>query len=144
VSVPVWRTFARFNIVGALGIVVQLSTLAALTSVGQVSYLPATFVAVSAAIAHNFVWHMRWTWRERAGAFGRVDRAFARFALSNGAVSLFGNMAVMALLSGMAGLPPVPANVVAIAVTGLANFFVADRIVFWAPAVAGPLDDQIE
>jgi len=144
VSVPVWRTFARFNVVGAIGIVVQLSTLALLTSVGHVPYLPATVLAVSAAIVHNFVWHLRWTWRERSGSFGGAERAFVRFLMANGAVSLVGNIGTMALLSGIAGLPPVPSNVVAIAVTGLANFFVADRLVFWAPAVAGPLDDQIE
>jgi len=144
VSVPVWRTFARFNVVGAIGIVVQLSTLAVLTGVGHVPYLPATVLAVSAAIVHNFIWHLRWTWRERAGSFGRAERAFARFLMANGAVSLAGNVGMMALLTGVAGLPPVPSNVVAIAVTGLANFFVADRLVFWAPAVAGPLDDQIE
>ena len=143
-SVPVWRTFARFNVVGALGIVVQLSTLAVLTELARLDTLPATFIAVSAAIVHNFIWHHRWTWRERARSVGRVDQAFLRFLTANGVVSIVGNMTTMALLTEVAGLPPVPANVVAIAVTGLVNFFVADRLVFWPAAVAGPLDDQIE
>ena len=132
-STPAWRTFARFNIVGALGIVVQLAVLAALTELVGLPYLPATVLAVSTALGHNFVWHWRWTWRERSDALQGVDRAFARFVMLNGAVSLTGNVAIMAALTGVAGMPPVPANVVAIAVSGLLNFWLADRLVFWAP-----------
>ncbi len=131
-STPVWRTFARFNVVGAIGIVVQLGTLALLTEVAGLPYLPATVLAVSTAIVHNFVWHLRWTWRDRAGSLG-ADRAFARFVMLNGAVSLVGNVAVMAALTGVAGLPPVPSNVASIAVSGLVNFWVADRVVFLSP-----------
>ena len=132
--VPLWKTFARFNVVGTLGIAVQLATLAALTGPAGLPYLPATVIAVSAAILHNFIWHLRWTWRGRSAVLGRVKRTFARFVLANGAVSLVGNVVIMALVAGLAGLPPLPANVVAIAVSGLVNFWLADRVVFWAPS----------
>ncbi len=135
-STPAWRTFARFNIVGALGIVVQLATLAALTELGGLPYLPATVLAVSTALGHNFVWHWRWTWRDRSDRLQGVDRAFARFVLLNGVVSLVSNVGIMATLTGAAGMPPVPSNVVAIAVSGLVNFWLADRVVFWAPSQA--------
>jgi putative flippase GtrA len=36
----------------------------------------------------------------------------------------------MTLLVGGAGLPPVPANLVAIVVCSVANYWLADRVVF--------------
>ena len=140
VTPPFWMTFARFNIVGALGIGVQLAALASLVGPAGVPYLPATVIAVSAALLHNFVWHLRWTWRARSGTRGRVGRMFGRFVLANGAVSLGGNVVVMTLATGLAGLPAVPANVVAIAVSGIVNYWLADRLVFWAPAVERPVE----
>ena len=77
-----WRTFARFNVVGGLGIAVQLATLAVLVEGLGVEYLPATFAAVGAAITHNFVWHQRWTWRDRAP--GVRPRALGLRALRRG------------------------------------------------------------
>src|SRR5205085_9977389 len=57
--------FARFNAVGAMGVAVQLGTLALLTRVLGWDYLVATAIAVEAAVAHNFLWHERYTWADR-------------------------------------------------------------------------------
>src|SRR5204863_306937 len=57
------RRFARFNLVGALGIFVQVAALALLIRLG-VHYLAATAMAVSLAVVHNFWWHRRWTWSD--------------------------------------------------------------------------------
>ncbi len=135
-SAPVWLTFARFNVVGALGIAVQLGVLALLTAVGGMSYLPATAIAVGAAIGHNFAWHVCWTWPAPTRSGTVLQRAFTRFVLANGAVSMAGNLAVMAALAGAAGIPPVPANVVAIAMSGVLNFVLADRWVFRNPGAS--------
>lgn len=135
-SAPIWLTFARFNVVGALGIAVQLAVIALLTTVAGMPYLPATAIAVGAAIAHNFVWHVRWTWQTPARSRTALQRAFTRFVLANGAVSMAGNLAVMAALAGAAGIPPVPANVVAIAASGVLNFVLADRWVFRNPGAS--------
>ena len=120
-----WR-WCKFSLVGAIGIGVQLGMLALLTAAG-VHYLPATALAVEAAVLHNFAWHQNFTWRDREG---EIAGRLARFHLSNGAISILGNMAVMRLLVGYFGLPPVPANVASIAVCALANFLAADRVVF--------------
>jgi putative flippase GtrA len=61
---------------------------------------------------------------------GGVIAAFARFAVANGAVSLAGNLAVMATLVSGAHVEPVVANGVAIAVCGLLNFWLGDAVVF--------------
>ena len=121
--------FVRFNFVGAAGIGVQLSALWLLTDVAHVHYLPATGAAVALAVVHNFVWHHRWTWGDRQVG-GRPMILFVRFAAANGAVSLAGNLAAMAALVSVVGLPPVMANVAAIACTGVLNFWVGDAVVF--------------
>ena len=125
--------FTRFNAVSALGFAVQLAVLSILLDGAGVHYLPATVLAVSAAILHNFVWHTAWTWADRhAGRAGHA-RAFTRFVLSNGVVSLVGNTAIMAVLVGRAGMPPFAANVAAIVCCGVVNFLLADRFVFQRP-----------
>jgi putative flippase GtrA len=123
------RRFARYNTVAALGIGVQLLTIAALIHTAGVNYVTATAAGVTTAVAHNFVWHVRWTWRDRTRERAPMQ-AFVRFAMANGAVSLVGNIVVMTALVGLAGMPPVPANLVAIAACGLINFELGDRLVF--------------
>jgi putative flippase GtrA len=124
-----WVRFLRFNTVGAAGIAVQLAALAFLSHVAHVHYLFATPAAIGLAVMHNFIWHRRWTWHDRARQRGPIA-AFARFAAANGAVSLAGNLAVMATLVSGAHVEPVAANAVAIAVCGLLNFWLGDAVVF--------------
>jgi len=128
----------RFNGVGALGIVVQISVLGMLVRGVGTHYLLATILAVEAAVLHNFVWHERWTWRDRpSGSAQDLSRRLVRFHLLNGAISLAGNVALMWLLAGYAGLPPVPASLVAIAVCSCATFAASERCVFTRTAAVG-------
>src|SRR5262245_12690714 len=121
--------FVRFNGVGAVGFAVQLAALGCLLRAG-VPYLLATALAVEASVLNNFVWHERWTWRDRpATGRARLQR-LGRFHLLNGVVSLGGNLLIVSLLVNQAGWTPVPANVVAVIACGILNFFGADRIVF--------------
>ncbi len=113
-----------------MGIVVQLGILELLRRAG-VDYLLATVLAVEAAVVHNFIWHERYTWRDRAGAL-RPDllARLVRFHLTNGAVSLAGNALAMRWLVGEVHLPVIPANLIAITSCCLVNFFLSDRVVF--------------
>ena len=122
------KRFTRFNVVGALGIAVQLACVAALVHGGGVDPVTATAAGVMAAIVHNFAWHVRWTWRDRAIARSAVADVFTRFVAANGAVSLIGSVALMPILAGVLGLPAIPANLVTIAACGLVNFHLGDRI----------------
>jgi putative flippase GtrA len=124
--------FVRFNAVGVLGFVVQLAVLALLVRAG-VHYLAATAIAVEAALLHNFAWHERWTWRDRAATGGR-GRRLLRFHLLNGSVSLGGNLLLMPILVRLAGLSIVPANAVAVLACAVVNFAGADAAVFVRPA----------
>lgn len=122
------RRLLKFSLVGAFGIGVQLGVLTLLAR-WRLNYLLATGLAVEAAVLHNFVWHERFTWAERGGrAFGRL----LRFHLSNGVVSIAGNLLLMRLLVGKAGVPVLVSNVVSIAVCFVANYLVSDRWVFVA------------
>ena len=115
----------KFNAVGILGAGVQLSALALLARLGM-HYLLATALAVETAVLHNYAWHRAWTWKDRAGGGG----AFLRFQAANGFTSLASNLLLMSVLTGWIGLNVVPANLIAIAMTSLANFLLGDRWVF--------------
>jgi putative flippase GtrA len=137
-----WRTLGRrwlkFNFVGALGIGVQLAVLAALTELGF-GYLAATALAVEAAVLHNFLWHERMTWRDRAiPLFRPMLGRFLRFQMANGLISLLGNLLLMRLLVGTLHLPVLWANLGAIAACGAVNFVVSDRLVFVAAEGSTP------
>jgi dolichol-phosphate mannosyltransferase len=122
------RRGAVFLAVGALGFIVQLASLAMLTSMAGWHWLPATLASVELAVVHNFVWHDRWTWRDCAGG-GRLARLL-KFNLGNGLTSLGGNAALMAVLAGVVGLPPLAANLITVATLAAMNFALADAWVF--------------
>jgi putative flippase GtrA len=121
----------KFNLVGAIGIAVQLAALAIFRSLLHLNYLLATTVAVEIAVLHNFLWHERFTWTDRpSGRFTSSLARLARFNLANGAVSILGNLTLMWLLVGQMRLNYFAANLVAIAACSLLNFLLSDRLVF--------------
>ncbi|HLW86445.1 MAG TPA: GtrA family protein [Candidatus Sulfotelmatobacter sp.] len=81
-----WLTLVRwckFNLVGAIGILVQFAALFLLKSALHLNYLAATGLAVEAAVVHNFVWHERFTWADRVPNFSGAkaqDHLCALFA----------------------------------------------------------------
>ncbi len=125
------RRWLRFNAVGAAGVAVQASMLTVLVSLGGMHYLAATAIAVESAVIHNFLWHWRWTWADRTGPESHgFFVSLLRFHLGNGLVSLTGNLAFMRLLVGTAGMNPIAANLLSIALCSLLNFLLSDRWVF--------------
>jgi putative flippase GtrA len=128
------RRFRAFATVGAFGFVLQLATLSFLTSIANWTWLPATIVAVETAVIHNYLWHERWTWKERSGGTAlSVDR-LARFHIANALSSIVGNLVLMWLFVSAMEMAPVVANVFAVGVMSAVNFIVADRWVFGAAA----------
>jgi len=118
----------KFNAVGAIGIVVQLVVLTVLKSGLQMNYLLATALGVEAAVIHNYVWHERFTWADRAG--GNSWARFAKFNCTTGLFSIFGNLLMMRVLVGGAHVNYFVANVLTIATCSIMNFLVSDRFVF--------------
>ena len=123
----------KFNLVGGLGIGVQLAALATFRSLLHLDYLLATALAVETAVLHNFLWHERFTWAARpASHFTQSLVRLARFNASNGLVSIVGNLLLMRLLVGALGMQYFAANVIAIAACSLLNFLLSDCFVFHA------------
>jgi putative flippase GtrA len=123
--------WGKFNLVGAMGMVVQLAALALLNRVAPGHYLIATAAAIEIALLHNFVWHVHFTWRDRRNQTALVGQLL-RFHLANGLVSMLGNLALMRLLVQQAHLPVLVANAIAILCCSIANFFMGNRWAFAA------------
>jgi putative flippase GtrA len=123
--------WGKFNLVGAMGAVVQLGALALLNRLAPGHYLWATAGAIELTLLHNFAWHLRYTWRDRRDGSARTTQLL-RFHLSNGLVSMLGNLALMRVLVHGAHVPVVAANAVAILCCSIINFCLGNN---WAFAV---------
>jgi putative flippase GtrA len=121
--------WGRFNLVGAMGMVVQLSALTLFNRWTGGRYLLSSAAAVEFALMHNFVWHLHYTWRDRRGDCTRVTQ-LVRFHLSNGLISMMGNLALMRMLVDKVRLPVLAANVIAILCCSIANFCLGDNWTF--------------
>ena len=133
---PAIVRWCKFNLVGGIGIGVQFVSLFLLKSVLRFDYLFATAIAVEAAVVHNFVWHEQFTWADRTKldvAEPRWRRSLprlVRFNLTNGAVSILGNLALMKVMVGQGHMNYLVANAIAIVLCSLANFLVSEQWVF--------------
>lgn len=126
-----FRVWLKFNAVGLIGIGVQLIVLTLLKTGLGMNYLAATVIAVETAVFHNFVWHERWTWREQTrvntgGVLGRL----LRFNLTNGLISIGGNLLLMWVFVSYLHLHYFLANMLAIGTCSILNFLASDRLVF--------------
>ena len=123
----------KFNFVGGLGIGVQFGCFAVLAAGFHVHYLLATPISVEAAVLHNFVWHERYTWKERTRKASRprdVAMRLLRFHAGNGVMSILGNLAMMRLLVGVWHLNAYLGTGLSIAFCSLLNFAASEWFVF--------------
>ena len=122
--------FLRFNLVGLLGIITQLTTLTLLNRAIPTRYLLTSTLAVEFTLLHNFTWHIHYTWPQTKITHRSATIALLRFHLSNGLISLLGNLALMRAFVRSFHSPILLANALAIACCGLTNFLLAHRWVF--------------
>lgn len=127
--------WCKFNMVGAMGMVVQLAALGLFNHWAPDHYLLATGAAIEVALLHNFVWHLHYTRRDRRDDSALAVR-FVRFHLSNGVVSILGNLALMRILVHEAHLPILAANSIAILCCSMINFVLGEK---WAFTVTRPV-----
>ena len=121
----------KFNLVGAVGMIVQLAALALFNRCFAGHYLYASAAALELTLLHNFVAHLHYTWRDRR-RHSELLAQLLRFHLSNGLVSLLGNLALMRLLVGVACLPLLVSNLIAILCCSLLNFCLGHHWAFAA------------
>ena len=130
--------WGKFNVVGAMGLAVQLGALALFNRLTVGRYLVATAAALELTLVHNFVWRLQYTWRDRRDR-SALPGQFARFQFSSGLVSLLGNLALMPLLVEESRIPVVVANAIAILCCSLMNFCLGHNWAFAARLEGKPV-----
>jgi putative flippase GtrA len=113
-----WVQLVKFCAVGASGYVVNLCVFALCVEALGLHHLVGATVAFVVAVTNNFWWNRHWTFR--AGR-GRAGFQAARFLAVSVAAFLFA-AAVLELLVGVAGLPEVPSQAMAIIAATPLNF----------------------
>ena len=124
------RRISAFVTVGTVGFLIQLASLALMTTAAGWPYEPATAVAVQLAVIHNFFWHERWTWRDRRVQQSALTTRFWRYELTTGASSIVSNVLCTALLVERFGIAAIPANAMTVVLMSAVNFIVSDRWIF--------------
>jgi putative flippase GtrA len=112
-----------------MGMVLQLTALALFDRIAPGRYLCASAAAIELALLHNFVWHLHYTWRDRRDDSTLLAK-LVRFHLSNGVVSILGNLALMRILVHEACLPLLMANSIATLCCSVLNFFIGNTWAF--------------
>ena len=105
-----WLELVRFAAVGGSGYVVNLLVFAALVQTTEADHKVAALGAFLVAVANNFLWNRRWTFRARDGHAGFQAARF--FAVSVAALVL--NLVILELLV-TSGTAELAAQAVAIA-----------------------------
>jgi len=118
----------KFNLVGLIGFGLQMTVLFLLRRVCGTHYLLASAAALELTVVHNFIWHLHYTWRDRSASSQRMQ--FVRFQLSNGLVSLVGNLLLVRVLVGAIHTPLLVANTIAVLCCAVANFYLGGIWVF--------------
>jgi putative flippase GtrA len=121
--------WGKFNLVGAMGMGLQLTVLALFNRQAAGHYLYASAAAIELTLLHNFMWHLHYTWRDRRDGATRL-RQFVRFHLCNGLVSMLGNLTLTRLLVHEVGLPLIISNAIAILCCSMVNFCLGNKWAF--------------
>ena len=113
-----WVQLVKFCAVGASGYVVNLCVFALCVEAIGLHHLVGATVAFVVAVTNNFWWNRHWTFKARGGHAGFQA---ARFFTVSVAAFLFA-ATVLQLLVGVADMPEVPAQAVAIIAATPLNF----------------------
>lgn len=128
---PLPQGLPKFLAVGALGAVVNCAVLWGLVAYAQWHYLLASAVAIEVSMAHNFIWHDRWTFKDRRG-HRRWPTRLAHFQVTTLA-GLVINWLLLVALVAWAQWSLLAANLVGIGASTLLNF-VMSKLWAWKPA----------
>jgi putative flippase GtrA len=113
-----WMQLLRFGIVGASGYAVNLAVFALLSGALDVHHIPAAIGAFCVAVINNFAWNRHWTFDATVGHMGfQAARFFTVSVLGLGL-----NLALLKLFVTGAGMPELPGQALAVALTMPVNF----------------------
>lgn len=107
-------------------------------------YLVAPTISFEFAVISNFLFSYFWIWRRRTSAKG-IKTFFIRFVAFNLA-SVLGfviKMSLLLLFERLFGWNVVLCNIVALLISGIINFILAEFVIFKEkPAIIEPVNDQ--
>ena len=105
-----WLQLVRFAMVGASGYVVNLAVFATLLHGAGAHYRLAATGAFLVAVANNFLWNRRWTFRARSGHAGFQAARFFTVSI----VAFAFNLALLEVLVSVLDVSEVPAQALAV------------------------------
>jgi len=114
----------RFMLVGALGSVIGLGSLYALTEFSGLYYLAAYPIAFILSVTNNYVWNSLWTFRRNSGAVGWTKY------VTICAFTLMLNTALMYILTDIVGLWYMFSAVLVILFVFILNYTLSKRFVW--------------
>jgi dolichol-phosphate mannosyltransferase len=106
-----WLELVRFGLVGGSGYVVNLLVFTLLVHGADAGHRLAALGAFLVAVANNFLWNRRWTFRKHTE---QAHRQAMRFLVVSVAAFAF-NLIVLEILVAGVGLAEVPSQAIAIA-----------------------------
>jgi dolichol-phosphate mannosyltransferase len=106
-----WFELVRFGLVGASGYIVNLVVFTVIVHGFDAGHRVAALGAFLVAVANNFLWNRRWTFRGHTELARRQAVRFLVVSVAAFAV----NLAILEVLVSVVGLPEVPAQAIAIA-----------------------------
>ena len=106
-----WLQLVRFGLAGLSAYAVTLAASAALAPGADVAYRLAATVAFLVAVANNFLWNRRWTFREHTELAHRQAIRFLVVSI----VAFLVNLVILEVLVSGFELPEVPSQAIAIA-----------------------------
>lgn len=113
-----WVQLVQFCAIGGVGAGINLAVYTALVHGADVHYLLAATVSFVVAVTNNYLLNRWWTFRRHRGSVASQGARFLVVSL----VALGANLLIVLLLVEAAGLPKVPAQVLAIVLVTPVNF----------------------
>jgi dolichol-phosphate mannosyltransferase len=130
--------FVRFGLIGLSGLLVNESLLALLTERARLYYLASAVVATQLSILWNFALTERGVYRRRSCRLDLRARLVAFCLVCT--TAQVATMPVLYLLVDGAAIPYLVANLIAIALSTLVRFAIAEQVIWRREAAAHPND----
>lgn len=119
----------KFGIVGASGVVINMSMLYLFVEYVKFPYFIASLIAIELSILSNFTINLVWTWKDRTNAVSFWAKLF-RYHIGVGVTAFVGNYLILIGLTEWFGVYYLLSNLIGIGVGTTANFIVNDLWTF--------------
>ncbi len=123
-----WQVI-KFNIVGVLNTLVDISVFSLLTHLFTLAVLPANAISYSCGLLNSYIWNKRWTFKQTNSIGQNVSREIFSFLIVN--IITFGlNTGLIQLCTNFIGLSAWLSKIIATIITLAANYIGYSRLVF--------------